>query len=453
MKVNGISLLAAIALLAVVSSFKLFATANPSAGDPDSTLAQSNSSNTPQAPPQAADRDATLTKTIEAAFGPTKKVDVTDPFYNNIVAYTITLPKDWVFEGTVLHGPGCMGLEYQGSAYRAYSPDAAFGVQVIPRQSVYYWEEPLARADGPNCKFFAPISSADYASMFADRMRPNAKIDLNEPGKGAEQVYANIEKQNEDMAEKAQRLRMPPEHDSGDFTRTRIHYDWEGFSEEEWLSVTMIYKEMPKSVFVYPGGPHPGHQEWRFYLETDASLGCRRAPKGELDQYDPALVAIANSLTFNQQFLEATNAHQWDQVRRNVAAMWQVTHSIIQASQNQMMINQQNSQAFMNTMNQQHQQFMANMQRQGDIRHQNFMAQMDARTAHTRDFQDYLLDQQYYVNPQTGQTATVSGRSTHTWINGPMNSNATSVVQSPNSGFNRNAGMMGNWTELIPIHH
>ena len=78
--------------------------------------------------------------------------------------------------------------------------------------------------------------------MFADRMRPNAKIDLNEPGKGAEQVYANIEKQNEDMAEKAQRLRMPPEHDSGDFTRTRIHYDWEGFSEEEWLSVTMIYR-------------------------------------------------------------------------------------------------------------------------------------------------------------------------------------------------------------------
>ena len=132
MKVNGISLLAAIALLAVVSSFKLFATANPSAGDPDSTLAQSNSSNTPQAPPQAADRDATLTKTIEAAFGPTKKVDVTDPFYNNIVAYTITLPKDWVFEGTVLHGPGCMGLEYQGSAYRAYSPDAAFGVQAYP---------------------------------------------------------------------------------------------------------------------------------------------------------------------------------------------------------------------------------------------------------------------------------------------------------------------------------
>lgn len=47
---------------------------------------------------------------IEKSFGPTKQVEVRDPFYNNMVAYTITIPKDWVFEGTVLHGPGCNGL-------------------------------------------------------------------------------------------------------------------------------------------------------------------------------------------------------------------------------------------------------------------------------------------------------------------------------------------------------
>ena len=69
---------------------------------------------------------------IEKSFGPTKQVEVRDPFYNNMVAYTITIPKDWVFEGTVLHGPGCNGLYYQSIAFRAYSPDAAFGVQVCP---------------------------------------------------------------------------------------------------------------------------------------------------------------------------------------------------------------------------------------------------------------------------------------------------------------------------------
>jgi hypothetical protein len=456
MKAKGIFVVAAIALLAVVGSFKLFASANSFADSFNFPQSQANPSNAPVPPSDPAERDAYFTRTIEASFGPTKKVEVTDPFYNGMVAYTVTIPKDWVFEGTVLHGPGCMGLDYQGWALRAYSPDAAFGVQIIPQQSMYYWEDPRASADGANCKFFAPISSADYASMYAYRMRPNVQIDLNEPGKGAEQIYAIIEKRDEDMAEKAQRMRMPPEHDSGDFTRTRIHYDWEGFSEEEWLAVIMTYREMPKSVFIYDGGPHPGHPEWRFYLQTDATLTARRAPKGKLDQFDPALVAISSSLTFNPDFVQVTQAHQWDQARRNIAAMWQVTHSIIQASQTQMMITQQNSQAFRSTMDaisQQHQQFMANMQRQGDIRHQNFMGQMDARTAHTRDFQDYLLDQQYYVNPQTGQTATVSGRSTHTWANGPMNSNATSVVQSPNPNYNPNVSMTGNWTELVPIHH
>jgi hypothetical protein len=49
---------------------------------------------------------------IEKSFGPTKEVEVRDPFYNNMVAYTMTIPKDWVFEGTVLHGPACNGLYY-----------------------------------------------------------------------------------------------------------------------------------------------------------------------------------------------------------------------------------------------------------------------------------------------------------------------------------------------------
>lgn len=407
------------------------------------------------------------TAAIEKAFGPTRQVQVTDPFYNNIVAYTITIPQSWVFEGTVLHGPGCAGLDYQSLTYRAYSADAAFGVQVVPKLVLYYWEENIARPNGPACKFFAPISSADYAAMFTYRTRPNAQIDRSEPTTDADQFYANLEKTNETLVEGARQWNITPEHDSGDVTRTRIHYEWEGFAEEEWLAATIIYKDMPETVMVYNGGPRPPHPEPRHYLQSIATLFCRRAPRGKLDQYDAALSGIGKSITFNPQFVEATNAHGWDQARRNVAAMWQTAHTIIQAIQNQELINFQNSQAFMNAMTQQHEQFMANMQRQGELRHQNamaqidartaqaqgFMAQMDARTAHTRDFQDYLLDQQYYVNPQTGETSTVSGRSTHTWANGPATSNATSVIQSPNGSFNPNGSVTGNWTELVPIHH
>jgi hypothetical protein len=393
---------------------------------------------------------------IEKSFGPTKQVEVRDPFYNNMVAYTITIPKDWVFEGTVLHGPGCNGLYYQSIAFRAYSPDAAFGVQVTPRLDYYYWEEQNARPAGPACKFFAPMSSADYAAMFAYRARPKAEIDRNEPVTDAQQVHDFYERNNETMARSAQQWNMPAENDTADFSRTRIHYQWEGFQEEEWLRVEMVYKDMPKSVFIYNGGPHPGHAAWRHFLDVGTVLSSRRAPKGKLDEYDPALCAILGTEKFNPAFGQATNAHQQ-----------QLSDMIIHSIQTQTMINQQNSQAFMDAMTRQHESFMAHMQRQGEIRHQNAMAQinsqtaqahnfigqMDASTARTRDYQDILLDQQYYVNPQTGETSTVSGRFNHTWVNGPASSNATSIVQSRDPNFNPNGAAGYNWVELMPIHH
>lgn len=396
-----------------------------------------------------------LQTVIQKSFGPTRQVEVRDPFYNNMVAFTITIPKDWVFEGTVLHGPGCNGAYYQSIAYRAYSPDASIGVQQTPRLDYYYWEQKDARPDGPACKFFAPMSSADYAAMFAYRSRPKPQIDKNEPVTDAQQAREYFEQGNQKMAQSAHQLRMPAEYDTPDFTRTRLHYDWEGYQEEEWLRVEMVYRDYPKSVFVYNGGPHPGHPEWRHFLNVSTMLYSRRAPKGKLDQYDPALNAIIGTVQRTQEFLQATTNRQQ-----------QLSNMIIHSIQTQTAINQQNSQAFMNAMTQQHQAFMASQQQQFQTSQQNaaaqmdrqtqqahnFTAQMNQSTARTRDYQDILLDQQYYVNPQSGETSTVSGRFNHTFVNGPATSNATTVVQT-DSNFNPNGAAGYNWTELMPVHH
>src|SRR5450759_876690 len=52
-----------------------------------------------------------------ADFGTMKTVDLIDPMFN-MVAYTVTIPANWRYEGTVLHGPGCDGNEYAGRALR-----------------------------------------------------------------------------------------------------------------------------------------------------------------------------------------------------------------------------------------------------------------------------------------------------------------------------------------------
>lgn len=184
-------------------------------------------------------------------------------------------------------------------------------------------------------------------------------------------------------------------------------------------------------------------------------LYSRRAPRGKLDQYDPALNAIIGSVQRTQEFIQATTNRQQ-----------QLSNMIIHSIQTQTMINQQNSQAFMNAMTQQHQAFMANQQRQFQISQQNaaaqterqtqqahnFIAQMDQSTARTRDYQDILLDQQYYVNPRSGETSTVSGRFNHTFANGPATSNATSYVQT-DANFNPSGAAGYNWVELMPAHH
>jgi len=393
---------------------------------------------------------AALTAVIGKSFGPTRQVEVRDPFYN-LVAFTIVIPKDWFFEGTVLHGPGCAGSYYQSIAYRAYSPDGSFGVQVAPRLHYYYWEEKDARPIGPACKFFAPMSSADYAAMFVYRNRPQAQIDRNEPVLNLQEAREHFDKQNEAMERSARSMGIPPQHVDFDFTRTRLHFEWLGMREEEWLRVEMTYWDLPKSVFVYNGGPHPGHAAWRHFLGVSSALSSRRAPLGKLDQYDPALSAIISSVVLTAQFTKATNDHEQ-----------QLSDAIIHSIQTQTMLDRQNSQAFMDAMTAQHNAFMANQNRQFQLSQQNaadqmnrqgrqvqnFIGQMNQSTARTRDYQDALLDQQYYANPRTGETSTVSGRFNHAYANGPMSSNATNVLQTDS-----NISPGYNWVELMPIHH
>jgi len=409
----------------------------------------------PFAPAQQAAGPSELPGIIQKSFGPTKQVEVRDPFYN-VVAFTIVIPKDWFFEGTVLHGPGCTGAYYQSIAYRAYSPDGAYGVQVTPRLDYYYWEDKDARPDGPACKYFAPMSSADYAAMFIYRNRPKAQIEKNEPVLNLQQSREFFDKQNEAMERSARSIRMPAQHIDIDFTRTRLHFEWQGMQQEEWLRVEMTYHDYPKSVFVYNGGPHPGHPEWRHFLGVSSTLSSRRAPLGKLDQYDAALTSIINTVHLTADFQQAV-------ANRNQ----QITNAIIHSIQTQTTINQQQSQAFMNAMTAQHNAFMQNQNQQFQLSQQhateqmnrrtqetqNFIGQMNQSTARIRDYQDILLDQQYYQNPQTGETATVSGRFNHAYANGSMSSNATTVVQT-DSNFNPNSAATGyDWVELTPIHH
>ncbi|HUJ32679.1 MAG TPA: hypothetical protein VLY23_15465 [Candidatus Acidoferrum sp.] len=446
-----------VAVFAVFILFKIFGSSEPS--DSPASGGRTPSAQAPDSPDADSDADDDAdssrgddSRNSGAGFGATKQVEIVDPFFNNAVAYTLTIPEDWVFEGTVLHGPGCM-VDYTSVVYRAYSPDMQFGVQVAPTQTWYWADNPSARPTGQVCKYLPAISAANYAAFFAARMRPDAQLDGAEQSPDVDDFFARIEENNQKGLAQAQATNAQPSmHDSGDAARLRIHYDWEGRSEEEWLDVRVLNRDIARFMMVYPEGGGPGRVgRSQFQILTVALTGYR-APKGKLDRYGAALAAIAKSLAQDPDYKAAADGHVWDQLRRQAAASAQITHTIVQASEEQMRINAENAQAQIANIQRQGQEFRDNMEREGEIRHQNVMAQIDAQTAHARDVQDYLLDQQYYVNPDTGETATLGGRYNHAYANGPASSNSTAYLQT-DGAYNPNGILGFNWTELQPIHH
>jgi len=96
----------------------------------------------------------------------------------------------------------------------------------------------------------------------------------------------------------------------------------------------------------------------------------------------------------------------------------------------------------------QSQEFNANMRAQGDRRNEEFKQQQARKTAHTADEVDYILDQQYYVNPANGQTSTISTTYTNNWQNGAGQQVLTNI-----QGYDPNGQVSGNWTQLQPIQH
>jgi len=81
------------------------------------------------------------------ALGPMKTVQIFDPMFN-MEANTLSLPANWQFEGAILHGPGCGGADYNGTAFRAYSSDMRYGVQLLPSTAFVWAEDPRALPRG-----------------------------------------------------------------------------------------------------------------------------------------------------------------------------------------------------------------------------------------------------------------------------------------------------------------
>jgi hypothetical protein len=367
-------------------------------------------------------------------FGPMRTAEIWDPMFN-MVAYTISIPQNWNFEGTVLHGPGCQTGMAQ-PVMRAFSPDMLYGIQTMATADYFWADDQRALPQGPACKILQPMSAEEYGRLVSISIRPGSVVDSVEASPNEATYLASLEKSNQMLASQAASMgNRNPVKVSGQTKWLHIHYDFNGHAEEEMLAVTISLADEPTSVMVNrPGQVLQMAIKHRF--DSTPYLSGSRAPQGQLLPHMNAFKAIGASFKANPDYNARYAAYMQDQTNKSIAASWAVTNSILAKGAQEGAQRSANAQAF-----------IANMQKQGDARNANFNAQMAAKDAHAKDVVDYVLDQQLYVNPTTGQTQTQSNQYNHTYSNG---SGPGSVVLQTNSAT---APASGNWTELQPIHH
>jgi hypothetical protein len=429
---SALGILVATALIAVAACGG-HATAGGTAATAGSTAPAGNTA--PSGSAAAADSASSAAAATPATdFGPMKQVEIFDPVFN-MVAYTLSIPKSWNFEGALLRGPGCQTGMIQ-PVFRAYSPDMQYGMQQIPTSNYFWSDDKSATPKGPDCKILQPMSAEDYGRLILVSIRPGAVVDSVEPSPNDAKYQANLQNTNQMLAQQAASVgNRNPIKITGQNKWLHIHYDLNGHAEEEILGVAISVADQPTSVIV----SRPGQvlqTAIRHVMASTPYVSGSRAPQGQMQSHLAAFNAIGASFKANPDFNAKYAAFMQDQTNRNIAASWAVTNSILAQGRAEQAQRTANAQAF-----------IANMQKQGDARNAQFNAQMAAKDAHTKDVVDYLLDQQLYVNPTTGQTQTQSNQYNHTYTNG---SGPGSTVVQTNSAT---PPATGNWTELQPIHH
>jgi hypothetical protein len=365
--------------------------------------------------------------------GPTKQVTITDPTFN-MVAYTLTIPANWNFQGAVMTGPGC-DMDQSIVAYRVWSDDLRYGVQRMPTVS-WYTVQDSRTILGPKCKKMASMTADEYGKMVLPTLRPGSTVTSVATAPQASGLAANDKQMDATLGANADRLHMPHMKFSSDARQIRVEYLMGKQAEEEFLQVMEQVTESPSSTMVSKPGQVLKTQ-WMMTRKTDTWIVAERAPKGQLDAATAQLEAIRMSLKVNPAWDQKVSDWMKDRSNAAIRQSWAVTNASLKASAQQHDALMANSKAFND-----------NMKAQGDKRNAEFRQQQDAKTRHTADEVDYILDQQYYVNPQNGTKSTISTTYTNNWQNGAGDQVLTNI-----QGYDPNGTVQGNWTQLQPIKH
>jgi hypothetical protein len=327
----------------------------------------------------------------------------------HMTAFEVAIPAGWKMEGAVAPGTACKTDPFP--VFRAYSPDGLTEFRRLPR---FDWASSTARSSkaGAECpQLSTKIAIGDFLRYVARLRSAESIADWPLSASDRNNFLATIQQANANYQQSGMRGYSM----TGDIGAVRISIHNGTFQIEEQLLAAMICNHTP-----LPDGSS--------ITGCSAQVRALRAPRGQLD----ALV----SLISNHPGSGAIENPAWRQ-RLNQAI----------AAQNAAVMRQRDAsfRQWSAIMAHDHQQFMQQMQSEGDSRNRAFEQHMQTKDTVASDWVDYALNQQTVTG--SGGIAKVSSAYGYTWSNG---NGQWYQTNDPNA--NPNGVLNGNWSKQQVVH-
>ncbi|HEY0701187.1 MAG TPA: hypothetical protein VGD60_00325 [Candidatus Acidoferrales bacterium] len=362
----------------------------------------------------AASAAPVLSKAQPAQNGATRNVSVTDPIFNT-TAYRYTVPANWIFDGAAVQGSTCGGGVM--AVFRAVSPDGLTGIKSLPRVDWAWSDNPVAEKhdEAPDC---LPYKQTMTAQEFLQHMITMFHVQFVR----LEPVPWLAERQRQTAAQNTANSQS-----TIDIAIATVNYKINKITIEERIQVNVACH----SNLLMGTRTHQN--------SCNANVLREWAPQGK---FSPEIFKpILQSFNIDQQWQEQFTAMMVQQIKDRAAGARAMLDGQ-EASANRQMQAQYNAFNQAQQMRQQqHDDFLATMQRGTDMSMQRTGDAMNARGRAADDWCDYSLDQQKRLDPNTGQITKDSAAYNYSWVN-----EQGDRVQTNNINANPNGNGTGNWT-------
>ncbi len=364
-----------------------------------------------------------------APWSDTRKTVVTDPQYQ-MTAFTLEVPADWKFAGTIAHDPGCHASSF-GLKFSIQSPDGSTAMSVLPGMTWAWTTAPSLQKimEQSHC----PAVDIDSAAAFlvniaVPNLRPNAKIVSVLPldAEAETSLAGQLQQMRQQNEALSRQYRLPPQKINLEGARVRLQYIRDGHPvEEQILSVVSCNESQFPAMNAQPA----------YMRRTCVSRSevIYRAPAGHLDEFieSPQLKALNKSVQADSEWSARVAQDQMAAYKKFQIANNDLFQAMLQKGRDDTARMLANGKAF------QDQQRAAT----------NSALANDRASAHATALNS--LDRREFRNPATGQVIEASNQYNHQWVS----SDGSTLIQTNDHTFDPNGvvnPVSQSWTELVP---